>query len=87
MSQLDDFYFKVLKFSKYLEFCSVIKIVLTLSHGQKDFEQGFSLNNAVLESNMKNDSVVSKRPVQDHLVSNNLKSHIMELNSQLHSSC
>ena len=36
---------------------------------------------------MKNDSAVSKRPVQGHLVSNNLKSHIIELNSQLHSSC
>ena len=70
---LDDFYFKELKDEKYPEFCSVIKIVLTLSHGQADVERSFSLNNAVLQSNMKEDSVVSKCLMQDHLVSNNLK--------------
>ena len=85
--RLDDFYFKELKVAKYPEFCLVIKIVLTLSHGQADVERGFSLNNAVLESNMKHDSVVSKRLILDHLVSNNLKPHTMEINSKLRSSC
>ena len=85
--RLDDFYFKELKVAKYPEFCLVIKIVLTLSHGQAYVERGFSLNNAVLESNMKHDSVVSKRLIQDHLVSNNLKPHTMEINSKLRSSC
>ena len=75
ISRLDDFYFKELKVAKYPKFCSVIKIVLTLSHGGADVEQGFSLNNAVLQSNMKHDSVVSKRLIQDHLMSNNLKPH------------
>ena len=75
ISHLDDFYFKELKVAKYPKFCSVIKIVLTLSHGGADVEQGFSLNNSVLQSNMKHDSVVSKRLIQDHLMSNNLKPH------------
>ena len=87
ISRLDDFYFKELKISKYPKFCSVIKIVLTLSHGRADVEQGFSLNNAVLQSNMKHDSVVSKCLIQDHLMSNNLKPHTMEINRQLRSSC
>ena len=60
---------------------------LTLSHGQADVERGISLNNAVPQSNMKHDSVVSKRLIQDHLVSNNLKPHTIEINSQLRSSC
>ena len=85
--RLDDFYFKDLKVAKYPEFCLAIQIVLTLSHGQADVERGFSLNNAVLESNMKHNSVVSKRLIQDHLVSNNLKPHTMEINSKLRSSC
>ena len=67
---MDDFYFKELKIAKYPKFCSVIKIVLTLRHGRADVEQGFSLNNAVLQSNMKHDSVVSKCLIQDDLVSN-----------------
>ena len=87
ITHLDDFYFKELKVAKYPEFCSVIKIVLTLSHGQADVERGFSLNNAVLQSNMKHNSVVSKCLIQDHLVSNNLKPHTMGINSQLSSSC
>ena len=87
ISRLDNFYFKELKVAKYPEFCSVIKIVLTLSHGQADVEWGFSLNNAVLQSNMKHDSVVSKRLTQDYLVSNNLKPHTMEINRELCSSC
>ena len=87
ISRLDGFYSKELKVAKYPKFCSVIKIVLTLSHGQADNEQGFSLNNAVLQSNMKHDSGVSKRLIQDHLVSNNLKPHTMEINRQLRSSC
>ena len=86
ISCLDDFYFKELKVAKYPKFCTVIKIVLTLSHGQADVEQGISLYSVVLPSNMKHDSVVSKRLIQDHLVSNNLKPHTMEINSQLLSS-
>ena len=87
ISCLDGFYFKELTVAKYPKFFSVIKIVLTLSHGQADVEQGFSLKNAVLQSNIKHDSVVSKCLIQDHLVSNNLKPHTMEINSQLWSSC
>ena len=65
ISRSDNFYFKELKVAKYPEFCSVIKIVLTLSHGQADVERGFSLNNTVLQSNMKHDPVVSKLLTQD----------------------
>ena len=55
-------------------------------HGQAVVEPGFSLIIAVLQSNVKHDSVVSKRLLQDHLVSNNLKPLTMEINSQLHTS-
>ena len=36
---------------------------------------------------MKHGSVISKRLIPDHLMSNNLKPHTMEINSQLCSSC
>ena len=82
ISRLADFYFKELKVAKHHEFCSAIIIVLTLSHWQVDIELAFSLNKAVLESNMKHNTVVSKRLIQDHLAANNLKPHTMETNSQ-----
>ena len=56
-------------------------MVLTLSRGEADVEWGFSLNKAVLQSNMKHNFVVSKGQIQDHLVSNNLKPHTMEISS------
>ena len=84
---MNDVYFIELKVAKYPEFCSVTKIVLTQSHEQANVERGFSLNNSVLQSNMKHDSVVSKRLIQDHLVSNNLKPHTVEISSLLRSLC
>ena len=42
--RLDTFFFQQLKVAKYPELSSVIKILLTLSHGQADVERGFSLN-------------------------------------------
>ena len=87
ISRLDDFYFKELKVARYPEFCPFIKIILTLSDRQADIEQDLSLNNTVLQSNMKHDSLISKRLIEDHVVSNNFKPRTMGINSQLHSSC
>ena len=75
IAQLDDFYFKEMKIMKYPELASVVMIILTLSHGQADVERGFSQNKHVLEQNMKDDSIVQKRIIKDHMLCNNLKPH------------
>ena len=87
IERLDDFYFKQMKVSKYPQLASVIQIILTLSHGQADVERGFSVNAGVLQDNMKEDSIVSKRLVKDYLISNSLQPHTVEVSSQLRASC
>ena len=57
IGRLDDFYFKKMKVSKFL----------TLSHGQTDVERGFSVNNDVLQDNIQEDLIISKRLVKDFL--------------------
>ena len=87
ISRLDDFYFQKLKISKYAELSAILKIIITLSHGQSDVERGFSCNTHLLEENIKDDSIASKRLIKDHLVSNNLKLHMLEITSQIRASC
>ena len=88
LGRLDDFYFKQLKVGKkYPELASVIMVILTLSHGQADVERGFSVNPDVLEDNIKDDSIVSKRLVKDYMTSNKLKPHTVEITSQMRAHC
>ena len=42
-TQLHDFYFNVLGIQKYKELTYIVKIILTLSHGQAAIETGFNL--------------------------------------------
>ena len=84
---LDNFYFQTLKVGKYSELSNVIKIVLTSSHGQVDVERGFSENNRVLEDNIKVESIVSKRLLNDFMLSKSLKPHRIEISSKLRASC
>ena len=87
ISRLNDFFFQILKISKYSELASVLKTVLAIRHGQSDIERGFSCNVNLLEDNIKDDSIVSKWLVEDHLPSNNLNPHVVEIASQLRTSC
>ena len=67
IDRLDDFYFKEAKIGVYPGLASVLKIILTLSHGQADVERGFSLNKSSLQTNINENSVVGKRLVKDHI--------------------
>ena len=87
IDRLDDFYFKEAKIGVYPELASVLKIILTLSHGQADVERGFSLNKSSLQTNINENSVVGKRLVKDHMLANNLKPHEIVFTSQLRKSC
>ena len=71
IDRLDTFYFHTMKVrSKYPSLAKVLELVLTLSHGQADVERGFSINNSVIEDNITEMSIVSKRLVRDHYNSN-----------------
>ena len=37
-------------------------------HGQASIEKGFTLNKSILESNMKEESIVGRKPMRDHML-------------------
>ena len=75
-SRLDHFYFKTLGVgTKYPDLAEVLKLVCCLSHGQAPVERGFSHNKNVLQVNMQEKSIISKRLIKDYLVVNKLKPH------------
>ena len=77
--RLDEFYFKTMKVgTRYPELSVVLKIILTLSHGQADVERVFSLNKGTLQTSIGENSIVSKRLVKDHMLTNGLKPHEMD---------
>ena len=60
LTPLDDFFFQVVGIQKYHELAHVLKIILTLSHGQAAVERGFSVGKSVLNVNMTPTSIMSK---------------------------
>ena len=72
IDRLDDFFFTKLDVEKKYSELSKVIIILTLSHGQADIERGFSQNKTVLQQNIKEDSISSKRIIEDHILANKL---------------
>ena len=75
---LDDFYFKKLNVDlrRYNKCPSVVKIILTLSHGQAAVKGRFSLGKSILQVKIKEDSIFAKEIVRDHLLANNSNSNV-----------
>ena len=66
LDRVDEFFSEQLeKRKEYSALWDCIKRLLTLSHGQADVERGFSVNNAMLAENMKEESFVAHRLVYD----------------------
>ena len=51
----------------YRNLAIVLQFIFVLSHGQASVERGFSLNKGVLNDNMTELSIISRRVVKDHL--------------------
>ena len=69
-TDLDYFYFHELgKETKK----HVLKIVLTLSHGQAAVERSFSLGKSSLQTNITEESIIAKKIVRDHLLANKIE--------------
>ena len=65
--------------SKYSNVSFVIKLLLTLSHGQASVERGFSNNKSILKTSMSSETVISKRLIKDHMLANGLKPHAIDI--------
>ena len=74
--RLDKFYFETLHVeNKYPDLANFLKLVFSLSHGQAPIERGFSHNKGVLETNMQEKTIVSKRIIKDCLTTQHLAAH------------
>ena len=61
----------------------LVKIVLTLSHGQASVERSFTFNKSVLNYNITEDSIVAKKAIRDHMLSNGLEPQSIVISNQL----
>ena len=62
-----DFYIKETNICNYKVLSFVFKLVLVLSHGQTAVERGFSVKNKVLNVNMHEISITSRKLIVDHM--------------------
>lgn len=85
--RLDSFYWRYITGMKSVDkLAEVLKMILTLSHGQAAVERGFSVNKSLLVENLSTLSLISQRIVHDHLASNNLSSENFEICGKLRKS-
>ena len=70
---------KQLGIEHYKRIEKVIKIILCLNHGQAAVEQGFSVNNNLLQVNMTEASVIAERMIYDHMVSKDLQPQTLSM--------
>ena len=77
---VDDFFFK--KFDvgkKYSEFSKIIIV----ADGQTDIRKWISQNEAVLQQNIKEDSISSKRIIKGYMLANKLQPHSIEIKNEI----
>ncbi|KAJ8017605.1 hypothetical protein HOLleu_44872 [Holothuria leucospilota] len=65
--RLDTFYYKLEGQTSYSRLWAVVKMMLSLSHGQADVERGFSVNKELTVENQKENSLNARRLISDHL--------------------
>ena len=73
------FFFHQLDVSKYDKLALLMK--MTLSHGQTSVERGFSVNKPIPNENMKSESIVSRRLIKDHMLSQKLQPNTINLSN------
>ena len=63
---MDKFYFDTLT-DLHPELKKLIKLILTLSHGQASIERGFNVNKFIDHVNMEENSFISRKLIIDHM--------------------
>ena len=81
--RLDHFWFQQVKIYNYETLSFIVKLILTLCHGQASVERAFSVNNIVEENNMKEITIIAKKRVIDHMNANKLKPYTIEVDKDL----
>ena len=63
--RIDDLYMTLLERFQFADLEDVVNIVLILSHGNARVESGFSINEQIRQTNMKEQSLVAQRIVYE----------------------
>ena len=63
--------------------CYVVKIVLTMFHGQADVEHGFSVNRNLIVENVSDKSQTAQRFVKHHMKCKEYKPYNMPMPKEL----
>ena len=84
MERLDVFLFEFI--GKVVE-CGLIwkpiQSILTMFHGQADFERCFNVNKELLVENMQEVSLILQRQIYDHMVRNSIEPHTIKVTKDL----
>ena len=58
-------------------------MTLTLSHGQAAIKRNFSINKSVVDVNMKEESIVARKTIKDHMLSNDIQPDMTEISNKM----
>ena len=67
----------------YKNLAKIIKIIMTLSHGQSEVEYSFSINENAVVDNIQMESIGAQRKVNDCMRKNNFQPHNMPMSKAL----
>ena len=65
----------------------MIQLLLTLSHGQAAVRRGFSVNNSLLQPNLKSHSLIARRMIYDTVILTEQPIAKFQVTPELLSSC
>jgi hypothetical protein len=82
--RLDHFYFRAVDIQQHSPSLSrVIQVVMVMFHGQADVERGFSTNSGLLQNNMQELTIISRRRIKDYLYANSIHAYEVNLTTDL----
>ena len=58
-------------------------MILTLSHGQAALERSVSINKSIVEVNMTEESIVARKTIKDHMLSNDIQPDMIEIPNKM----
>ena len=58
-------------------------MILTLSHGQAALERSVSINKSIVEVNMTEESIVARKTIKDHMLSNDIQPDMIEISNKM----
>ena len=83
LHRLDEFYFQKVQIQNYKTLSFLLKIIFTLSHGQAVVERGFSINQQVINQNMRSETITAWRFIKDHIIIHGLTPQSICIDSAL----